>query len=523
MSETASTTPLADAIRAAYQRGEEDETLPPLHLVDATGAPLGLMADGDSVIFYNIRGEREVELSLSLTQPGFDAFETRDGMTVAMATMIEYDPRITDHVAFPVEGELADTLGEVVSRAGLRQARVVESEKAVHLTYFLNGKRKAPFTGEERVIIESNREVNDFDERPQMDVALVAQAAIERLADPGCALVVANFANMDVVGHIEDRAAVLAAIEAVDGAVGEVLEACRVHDVTAVVTADHGTVERWYYPEGAVNTGHTDSPVPCIIAREGLSPRLAGDLTDVAPTVLQLMGLSQPPSMTGRSLLGTAPDAPGRVLLLIVDGWGLCDDPAINLVTQARTPNLDRLQADHPVTVLQASGPVVGMPEGSVGNSECGHLHIGAGRTVLSDRMRITRAIESGDYHANPAFNWAIDRALERGCALHLLGVISFYSSHGSLKYLRELLKLCADRRVPRVYVHGMLGRRGERPESGAVYVGEIETLCHELGVGQVVSVIGRHWALDREEHWDRVERAYRMLVWGEGEPVPQA
>jgi 2,3-bisphosphoglycerate-independent phosphoglycerate mutase len=520
MSDGPGKTPLADAIRQAYGRGEEDETLPPLHLVDGAGQPLGLMGDGDSVIFYNIRGEREVELSLSLTQPGFAQFPTRDGMTVRMATMIEYDPRITEHVAFPPGGALPDTLSEVVSRAGLRHAKVVESEKAVHLTYFLNGKRKGPFPGEERVVIESNREVNDFDELPEMDVAAVVAATVERLADPGCALIVANFANMDVVGHIEDKGAVLAAIQAVDAAVGEVVRAAQAAGVTAVVTADHGSVERWYYPEGAINTGHTDSPVPCVVAREGLALRVEGDLTDVAPTVLALMGLEAPAAMTGRSLLEVAPQETGRVLLLIVDGWGLHDDPAINLVAQAETPSLDWLRATYPGAVLQAAGEVVGMPAGSVGNSECGHLHIGAGRRVLSDRMQITQAIESGAYHDNPAFNWAIDEALHNGRRLHLLGIISFYSSHGSLKYLRELLQLCARRGVPEVYVHGMLGRRGERPEAGAVYVGEIEALCAELGCGRVVSVIGRHWALDREEHWDRVERAYRMLTYGEGEAV---
>jgi 2,3-bisphosphoglycerate-independent phosphoglycerate mutase len=513
---------MAEAIRRAYERGQEDETLLPLHLVDATGQPVGLMDDGDSVIFYNIRGEREVELSLALTQPGFAQFPARDGMTVRMATMIEYDPRITEHVAFPPEGDLPDTLSEVVSRAGLRHAKVVESEKAVHLTYFLNGRRKAPFPGEERVVIESNREVNDFDELPEMDVAAVAAATMARLADPDCALIVANFANMDVVGHIEDKAAVLAAIQAVDAAVGQVVRAAQANGVTALVTADHGSVERWYYPEGAINTGHTASPVPCLVAREGVVLRPQGDLTDVAPTVLSLMGLPVPDVMTGRSLLETAPQETGRVLLLIVDGWGLHHDPALDLVAQAETPNLDWLRAAYPMAVLRASGEVVGMPVGSVGNSECGHLHIGAGRRVLSDRMRITHAIESGAYHENPAFNWAIDEVLRTGQKLHLLGIISFYSSHGSLKYLRELLKLCAQRGVPEVYVHGMLGRRGERPESGAVYVGEIEELCRELGTGRVVSVIGRHWALDREEHWERVERAYRMLTFGEGEPVPE-
>ena len=190
MNQTPAETPMSQAIREAYARGEEDETMPPMHLQDAAGAPVGLVDDGDYVIFYNIRGEREVELSLSLTQPGFSEFPTKNGMTINMATMIEYDPRLTDQVAFPPQHEVGETLSEVVSRAGLRQAKVVESEKAVHITFFLSGKRKEAFPGEERIVIESNREVNDFDELPEMNVSDVADATIAKLHDPDCALIV---------------------------------------------------------------------------------------------------------------------------------------------------------------------------------------------------------------------------------------------------------------------------------------------------------------------------------------------
>ena len=556
--QSATDTPMGRAIREAYARGEEDETMPALHLVDATGAPMGLVDDGDSVIFYNIRGEREIELSLSLTQPGFSEFPTKDAMTVRMATMIEYDPRITDHVAFPAQHEVTDTLSQVVSAAGLRQAKVVESEKAVHITYFLNGKLKDPLPGEERVIIESNREVNDFDELPQMNVAEVADATIARLQDPACTLIVANFANMDVVGHIEDKAAVLRAIEAVDQAVGRVVRAAQEAGVVALVTADHGTVEKWYYPDGKVDTGHTNSQVPFVAVGAVGAVRQGGNLTDVAPTVLNLLGLNVPEVMTGRPLVsvgqvtrplavppvgqvtrplvvppvgqaaGPSDDETGlvtrptehRVLLLIADGWGLNDDASANLITQANTPNLDWLLTHFPWAPLQASGRPVGMPDGTVGNSEAGHLHIGAGRTVPSDRLRIADAISDGSFRSNPAFNWAIDEAARGGNKLHLLGIISFYSSHGSVQYLEELLRLCAERGVRDVYIHGLLGRRGERPESGAAYVADVEKLCADLGVGRVVSVIGRHWALDREEHWERVEKAYRLLAFGEGLPV---
>ncbi len=170
-------------------------------------------------------------------------------------------------------------------------------------------------------------------------------------------------------------------------------------------------------------------------------------------------------------------------------------------------------------TRLAASGTAVGLPDGTVGNSEAGHLHIGAGRVVWSDRQKIDRAIGDGSFLENPAFLWAADHAAASGAALHLLGIVSFFSSHGSIEHLFALLELARRRGVREVYVHGLLGRRGERKESGAHYVGLIEDKCAEFG-GRLVSLIGRHWALDREKHWDRVERAYRLLVDGLGRRV---
>jgi 2,3-bisphosphoglycerate-independent phosphoglycerate mutase len=219
--------------------------------------------------------------------------------------------------------------------------------------------------------------------------------------------------------------------------------------------------------------------------------------------------------MTGRALVPV--QRPGRVLLLIVDGWGVQPPGPGNLVSQADTPHLDALLWDCPNTLLQASGEAVGLPKGTVGNSEAGHLHLGAGRQVPADRLRIAEAIADGSFLENEAFVWAAEGAKRDGTALHLLGIISFFSSHGSLDYLVNLLELCGRRNVPEVYVHGLLGRRGERPEAGARYIGDMEAECARRGVGRVVSVIGRHWALDREEHWDRVQKAYDMLVYGQG------
>jgi 2,3-bisphosphoglycerate-independent phosphoglycerate mutase len=471
--------PMAEAVRAAYRAGEEDEALEPLVLVNGDSQPVGRIGDGDYVIFYDIRGEREIELTSAFVAPEFPHFQ-RPPIQVHFATMIEYARDLVEHVAFPPVREIRHTLSEIVSSHGLRQVKIAESEKAIHVRYFLNGKREDPFPGETHVVIPSP-EVQNYAETPEMSAAEVARATLEALDDPEADLVIVNFCNVDVIGHIEDREAVLRSVAEVDRRLGEVLAAAQAQDVTGVVTADHGTVERWLYPEGTVDTGHTDSLVPFIVVDpelQGVSLGEGGSLTDVAPTLLHLLGLPQPAEMTRA--------ASGRSSSLLPD-----------------------------------STPTVGMPAGTVGNSEAGHLHIGAGRRILSDRVRIDRAIADGSFYENSAFRWAMQGAKRDSTRLHLLGIISFYSSHGSVAHLKALMEMARREGVPQVYVHGMLGRRGERPESGAIYTEEIEREAERLGKEiTLASIIGRFWSLDREENWDRIEKTYRWLVEGKGRSV---
>ncbi len=533
--ERTQTYPLAAAVRDAYRAGEDDETMEPLVLVE-DGRPVGRIEDGDYVIFYNIRGEREIQLTRAFVDDQFPHFE-REPMVTHWTTMIEYHPDLDTRVAFPPPGVVRDTLSETVSRAGRRQVKIVESEKQVHLTTFLNGGREEPFPGEARIVVDSV-DFEGYLPPPAMRAEDVAEAAIRALQDESVHLLVVNWANVDVIGHGEDRDAIMAAVSAVDTQLGRVLEVARAMDVTALVTADHGTVEKWYYPDGSIDTGHTDSDVPFVLVAPpaanqrggglGLTVRAGGSLIDVAPTVLALMGIQKPPAMTGTSLVGgVAGGGARRVALLILDGWGARDEEWGNLIAQTDTPVMDGLLAHHPAVRLQAAGEAVGLPDQipnrggrTVGNSEVGHVHIGAGRIITSDRLRIERSIEDGSFFQNPALLSAMEGARDDGGALHLLGIISFYSSHGSVEHLKALLRMAKRVGVPRVYVHGMLGRRGEKPESGAIYVADIEAECRRLGIGRFVSLIGRFWSLDREENWDRIERSYRWLAHGDGRPV---
>lgn len=520
---------LVREIERAYKAGEEDESLEPIIGVDSSGRPVGRFEDGDYVIFYDIRGEREVELTKSLTEKDFRCFPIKKNLQLNFVTMIEYDTSLKARVAFPADGKIKNTLAEVISAAGLKMVKIVESEKAVHVGYFMNGKSNKVFPGEERVIIPSPRVISSNDLKPEMRAIEVAEEILSRIKNPTYRVIIANLANVDVIGHIENREAILKAVEVVDSQLGKIMAVCRKQGITLVVTSDHGTVEEWFYDDGSMNTGHTRNPVPFIVADFSLKDpkhwiiREQGELSDVAPTVLELLGIAKPVEMTGESLLLNFQKEPGpkkRVVLVILDGWGLNEKKEGNLIAEAKTLNFDRLWSRFPHSHLQAAGDAVGMPSNTVGNSEAGHLHLGAGRRVLLDRVRIDKAIEDGSFFQNKAFIWAMEGAKKQNKALHLLGIVSHYSSHGTIKHLFELLRLAANLKLKKVFVHALIGRRGEKPESGAIYVATVEEMCKALSTGQIVTVIGRFWALDREENWDRVEKAYRALVFGEGNKV---
>lgn len=522
--------PMANAVRAAYRAGEDDETMEPLVCVDVNGQPIGRIQNRDYIIFYDIRGEREIELTEAFVAKNFPHFK-RNLIKTHWATMIEYQPGLVDQVAFEPIGVIQDTLSEMVSKAGFKHIKIAESEKSIHVTHFLNGKRSEPFPGEERRIIPS-REFAGYLPPSEMCAEAVADAAIDALRDPSNDLIIVNWANTDVIGHSENAEAIKKAVTTVDTQLGRVLETAKQMNIVALITADHGTVEKWYYEDGTVDTGHTDSPVPLVLFAPnlpGVGVRNGGTLIDVAPTVLDLLHINKPTCMTGTSMLigNNKRFSQQRVALLILDGWGAREETFGNLILEANTPVMDAVKINYPSTVIEAAGEAVGLPNTTpgrpgktVGNSEVGHMHLGAGRIVPSDRLRIEHAIDDGSFFQNPAFLWAMEGAKRDGTRLHLLGIVSFYSSHGSVEHLKALLRMAKQVGVPEVYIHGMLGRRGEKPESGAVYTNDIEAECKKLGVGQFVSLIGRFWSLDRENNWDRIEKSYRWLVFGEGRYV---
>ena len=203
--------------------------------------------------------------------------------------------------------------------------------------------------------------------------------------------------------------------------------------------------------------------------------------------------------------------------LIIMDGFGLTDPGPGNAVSLARTPQLDRLFAEYAHTTLSASGLDVGLPAGQMGNSEVGHTNIGGGRVVFQDLPRISRAIDDGSFFENAAYNKAMDDCLEKGSSLHLYGLLSDGGVHSHIQHLYALLQMAKNKGLTRVYVHAFLDGRDVSPTSGRDFVSACRDKCRALGVGKIATVMGRYYAMDRDNRWERVQLAYDAMVYGEG------
>lgn len=298
------TDPVA-AVSEAYARGESDEFVTP-SVISQAGRPVAKVADGDAVVFFNFRADRARELTWAFNSPGFDGFDISNRPQLAdYVCLTQYDEHLAVPVAFPPQ-DLRDTLAEVVSAAGRRQLHIAETEKYAHVTFFLNGGREEPFPGEDRVLVPSPKEVATYDLKPAMSAPEVTDRVLEGIASGGYDLIVMNYANGDMVGHTGIMDAAVAAMETVDRCLARVVPALLEAGGAVLVTADHGNAEQMKDEHGGPYTAHTvANPVPAILVAPGQAGgRLAdGALCDVAPTLLDLMGLEAPAAMTGHSLI----------------------------------------------------------------------------------------------------------------------------------------------------------------------------------------------------------------------------
>jgi 2,3-bisphosphoglycerate-independent phosphoglycerate mutase len=281
----ATTDPIA-AVQASYDAGITDEFIEPI-VVD--GAPA--LEPGDTAIFFNFRPDRGRQLSKLLLDHDID-----------LTTMTRYAADLGTPVVF-AEQDVPQTLAEVIAENGRRQLHVAETEKYAHVTYFFNGGREEVWPGEDRVLVPSPRDVPSYDHKPEMSAEEVADRVVDEIGD-GYAFCVVNFANPDMVGHTGSIPAVIRACKAADRCLGRVVERVGELGGISIVTADHGNAERMLEDDGvSPHTAHTTSPVPLVVTDSAVEVRDGGELADLAPTVLDLLGIRQPSEMTGRSLV----------------------------------------------------------------------------------------------------------------------------------------------------------------------------------------------------------------------------
>lgn len=290
----------ADAVQASYDAGVTDEFIVPS--VITGGDPVRLTSE-DGVFFFNFRADRARQLTDALTDPAFAHF-TAPVKVRRYVTMTRYREEYEFPVVSPPQ-KLTNILGQLVSEAGLKQLRIAETEKYAHVTFFFNGGEETPFPGEFRILIPSPK-VATYDLQPEMSAPGVTQHLVEAIHSGQYDLIVVNYANCDMVGHTGVLVAAVQAVEAVDEAIGRVWEAARERGYAMLLTADHGNAEELWDPStNGPHTAHTTNPAPVVLLSSLPDVRLRNDgrLADLAPTVLQLIGLPQPPEMTGQSLL----------------------------------------------------------------------------------------------------------------------------------------------------------------------------------------------------------------------------
>ena len=507
---------LAKAVENEYTKGLQDYHLKPLNLLDADGKPVGTVKADDGVIFCCRRGEREVELTDAFTDPDFKGFERQKLSPLDFVILTMYNEKYTYlPIAFAPD-KVQKTLAQVLSENGKTQFHLAESEKYAHVTFFFNGGNQKPFAGEEDCRIPSPKGV-PFDQVPELSLPKVSERLCQAI-DTGYDFIVTNYANGDVIGHTSNDDAKRKATPAVDRYVRQAIEHAVKAGYRVLLTADHGNIEILRKADGSPHVAHTSNLVACIGVGEGMKlTRKDGKLCDVSPTVLKAMGIKQPAEMTGTSFFDF--EGISKVLLLILDGWGLGEHSANNPIFSEDTPYWDSLLATKPYARLEASGPAVGLEEGKPGNSEAGHINLGSGRIVLQDDVRLDKAMKDGSFSENPVFINTIDACREKGTALHLFSLLTKKSSHGSIDYPLAILDIVKKRGLKDVYIHIIFDGRSTDPGSAPALLRELGKQLEDKGIGLIVSGVGRGVALDRDLNWAKVRTAYESLVSGTGIP----
>jgi 2,3-bisphosphoglycerate-independent phosphoglycerate mutase len=295
------TTDILDAMQKSYDTGVTDEFMKPIVVVDNQGKPVGIVKEGDVIVFINFRNDRAKELTIALTQKDMP----ENGMkTIPLyyCTMTPYDATFTGlHIIYPKDNA-DNTIGEVLAAAGKHQLRIAETEKYAHVTFFFSGGREEKFRNEERIMIPSPK-VATYDLQPEMSAFEVRDALVKAIETEKFDFICVNFANGDMVGHTGVYEAIVKAVKTVDECAGDVIKAARKHGYDVLVIADHGNADKALNEDGSPNTAHSLNPVPSILITDDYKKINEGILADVAPTLLKIMGIPIPEDMTGKVLV----------------------------------------------------------------------------------------------------------------------------------------------------------------------------------------------------------------------------
>ncbi len=293
-----------EVIEDSYKNGIYDEFVIPSVIVDEAGEPVGKVQDGDSIIFYNFRPDRAIQISRTFANEDFHEFDRGPGVpkNLDFVMLTDFSETVDGYVAYkPVN--LDNTIGEVLSQNGLKQLRIAETEKYPHVTFFMSGGREQEFPGEKRILIDSPK-VATYDLKPEMSAYEVTDALLQELeSEDRPNAIILNFANPDMVGHSGMLEPTIKAVEAVDECLGKVVDKILELGGHAIITADHGNSDEVVTLDGKPMTAHTTNPVPVIVTKEGIELRDGGILADLAPTLLDLLGVEKPKEMTGTSLI----------------------------------------------------------------------------------------------------------------------------------------------------------------------------------------------------------------------------
>lgn len=289
------------AVKDSYENEVMDEFILPI-VVEKDGEPVATVKDNDAIVFFNFRPDRAIQLSRAISEPDFDEFDRGETpKNVKFVTMTRYTAEMNADVMFPPIF-LKNVLGQVLADHGLTQLRIAETEKYPHVTFFMNGGTNDEFPGENRILIPSPQ-VETYDLKPEMSAYEVGEALVDDIKADKHDAIILNFANPDMVGHSGKLEPTIKSIEAVDENLGNIVDAILEKGGSAIIFADHGNADTLTTPEGNPHTAHTTVPVPVIVTKKGLELRPDGKLADVAPTMLELLGVEKPEEMTGESLI----------------------------------------------------------------------------------------------------------------------------------------------------------------------------------------------------------------------------